>query len=703
MQTPCKRRYERLIYLVRVNPTWLASLLSRASHEKAALVQLIVFVLYADMHDHEDDKLLLQLFGSALATETRACADIGEYMRSNTPLTDCLSKYNQREPGKDALHAMLKKPSAPLACHVQPLLVMCNRGLRLRGPLPAAPRATLAPWPAGRSAFWTLLPLAVSDLQALGSDLNLELEPLKVYEEQQEDADADAEVARVTTNEEAAALPEVAALVGQRVARAMAEAQKLLDAITSQDAVDALPFGMRWIAKVILQLTRRRWPEASDDQVYPLVGGFIFLRWINPIVVTPESIGLLSVAPGKQMRRNFVLLGKMLLALSNNVLFGQLGKEKHLAPLNGFITSNRQRLRRYFDALVDVQDVSMRELQIEKYMSALHAQAASRYVHMSLNEIYFLHRLLIKHKDVLVHPAAREELAALSAPPEAKLPKEEDEELTLRMTAEAALDWEELKDDDRTGSSLTGSSGSIRTGRAASMRRASVEGGEDDGASQPAANARQLLRSLLHAVEMPEVPIPCSSWEECHASLRQLAKASGKPAAELADSLARETAELRLTGDRAWTLVIAARDELLAAPIVASQLVKYTKSRDKMQLAARSLKENITIYETTLEQIRGATKCKSAAQAGGKPGTPSSSKEGAPAAEEDPSYKFTFEKLHKRGLFVKLPKLPDLSEKKAAKLLHKARRLRRRRHESARERRVLTSLARPGSRSRHTP
>ena len=62
-------------------------------------------------------------------------------------------------------------------------------------------------------------------LQARGSDLNLELEPLKVYQELHDgqmlffadaEAEGEAQPARVTTNEEAAALPEVTAAAGQR-------------------------------------------------------------------------------------------------------------------------------------------------------------------------------------------------------------------------------------------------------------------------------------------------------------------------------------------------------------------------------------------------------------------------------------------------------------------------------------------------------
>ena len=88
---------------------------------------------------------------------------------------------------------------------------------------------------------------------------------------------------------------------------------------------------------------------------------------------------------------------------------------------------------RYFDAVVDVPDLSMRELQIEKYLRTLRSQESNRFVHISHNELYFMHRLLLKHQDVLAHPAAREELAALPAPPEGKVPKDEDEEIVRRL------------------------------------------------------------------------------------------------------------------------------------------------------------------------------------------------------------------------------------------------------------------------------
>ena len=66
-----RSRYELLVYLVRVKPWWLARLVLAVGHEvRPQLIHLILNVLYADMHDDEDDALLLALMGDALEQET---------------------------------------------------------------------------------------------------------------------------------------------------------------------------------------------------------------------------------------------------------------------------------------------------------------------------------------------------------------------------------------------------------------------------------------------------------------------------------------------------------------------------------------------------------------------------------------------------------------------------------------------------------
>lgn len=52
--------------------------------------------------------------------------------------------------------------------------------------------------------------------------------------------------------------------------------------------------------------------------------------------------------------------------------------------------------------------------------------------------------MLLKNTDVLWHLTAKEELAALPPPPESKIPKEKDEDVTLRVDGDVALDWQVL-------------------------------------------------------------------------------------------------------------------------------------------------------------------------------------------------------------------------------------------------------------------
>ena len=73
--------------------------------------------------------------------------------------------------------------------------------------------------------------------------------------------------------------------------------------------------------------------------------------------------------------------------------------------MNAFLAANRGRIRTYFDRLVDVPDLSLREMRIEKYLRTLRTEAQQRFVAISLNELYFMHRLLLRpvHADALKH------------------------------------------------------------------------------------------------------------------------------------------------------------------------------------------------------------------------------------------------------------------------------------------------------------
>lgn len=95
-----------------------------------------------------------------------------------------------------------------------------------------------------------------------------------------------------------------------------------------------IPVSFRNICTIISSAVRTRFPDAR----YTAVGAFIFLRFFCPAIVAPDSEGLISEAPSKEMRRGLLLIAKVIQNLANNVLFG--AKESYMFPLNDFLTEN---------------------------------------------------------------------------------------------------------------------------------------------------------------------------------------------------------------------------------------------------------------------------------------------------------------------------------------------------------------------------
>ncbi|KAL7276775.1 Ras GTPase activating protein ira2 [Rhizina undulata] len=95
-----------------------------------------------------------------------------------------------------------------------------------------------------------------------------------------------------------------------------------------------VPDSFRRICATITTCVTLRFPEAK----FTAVGAFIFLRFFCPAIVAPDSEGLVSSIPKKEMRRGLLLVAKIVQNLANNVLFG--AKEPYMIPLNDFLTQN---------------------------------------------------------------------------------------------------------------------------------------------------------------------------------------------------------------------------------------------------------------------------------------------------------------------------------------------------------------------------
>jgi len=142
-------------------------------------------------------------------------------------------------------------------------------------------------------------------------DLNLEINPLKVYEQMTKQIEEDtgtlpAHLPKSVTAEEAANNEQVQAIIEPRLTMLMEIANSFLTTIINN--LNETPYGIRWICKQIRSLTRRKYPEARDTIICTLIGGFFFLRFINPAIVTPRSYMLVDGTPADHPRRTLTLV-----------------------------------------------------------------------------------------------------------------------------------------------------------------------------------------------------------------------------------------------------------------------------------------------------------------------------------------------------------------------------------------------------------
>jgi Ras GTPase-activating-like protein IQGAP2/3 len=157
----------------------------------------------------------------------------------------------------------------------------------------------------GQSYLKVVLQDRINELVQM-SNLDLEINPLKVYEKMVRDYEAQhgdlpPDMPKSVTAEEAAENRTVQMVIEPRVDALMKIGNNFLDTIIS--GLDDAPYGIRWICKQIRSLSKRKYPDAQDQTICTLIGGFFFLRFINPAIVTPRSYMLIENNPGENPRR----------------------------------------------------------------------------------------------------------------------------------------------------------------------------------------------------------------------------------------------------------------------------------------------------------------------------------------------------------------------------------------------------------------
>ncbi|XP_057176571.1 neurofibromin isoform X2 [Triplophysa rosa] len=101
------------------------------------------------------------------------------------------------------------------------------------------------------------------------------------------------------------------------------------------------PPQLRSVCHCLFQVVSQRFPQNSIGAV----GSAMFLRFVNPAIVSPYEAGILHKKPPPRIERGLKLMSKILQSIANHVLFT---KEEHMRPFNDFVKSNFDAARRFF-------------------------------------------------------------------------------------------------------------------------------------------------------------------------------------------------------------------------------------------------------------------------------------------------------------------------------------------------------------------
>lgn len=91
-----------------------------------------------------------------------------------------------------------------------------------------------------------------------------------------------------------------------------------------------------------VQVLSKRFPNLLQSNI-GAVGTVIFLRFINPAIVSPLEYGIVQKEISASVKRGLMLMSKILQNIANHVEFS---KEQHMLCFNDFLKANVEAGRR---------------------------------------------------------------------------------------------------------------------------------------------------------------------------------------------------------------------------------------------------------------------------------------------------------------------------------------------------------------------
>ncbi|XP_069348349.1 ras GTPase-activating-like protein IQGAP2 isoform X1 [Eulemur rufifrons] len=345
--------YQQLFYLLQTNPLYLAKLIFQMPQNKSTkFMDTVIFTLYNYASNQREEYLLLKLFKTALEEEVKSKVDQVQDIVTGNPT-------------------------------VIKMVVSFNRGAR------------------GQNTLRQLLAPVVKDIID-DKSLIINTSPVEVYKawvNQLETQTGEAsKLPYDVTTEQALTYPEVKNKLEASTENLRTVTDKVLNSIIS--SLDQLPYGLRYIAKVLKNSIHEKFPDATEDELLKIVGNLLYYRYMNPAIVAPDGFDIIDMTAGGQInsdqRRNLGSVAKVLQHAASNKLFE--GENEHLSSMNNYLSKTYQEFRKYFKEACNVPEPE-EKFNMDKYTDLV--TVSKPVIYISIEEIISTHSLLLEHQDAI--------------------------------------------------------------------------------------------------------------------------------------------------------------------------------------------------------------------------------------------------------------------------------------------------------------
>ncbi|WWD15905.1 hypothetical protein CI109_100329 [Kwoniella shandongensis] len=170
-----------------------------------------------------------------------------------------------------------------------------------------------------------------------------------------------------------------------------------------------LPYTIRLLAREALLALQRKFPEATDEELVPVVARTVVLPFILPAIVAPEQYGMAPEGVGAIERRNLAEIANLITHIAGQEYTNTPDQRLIRTPLEAFINTAAMPFREW---ILDVADVEHAESQFhahEMFESTIEAKP----IKITRTDIYGMLSVLIQQVPVLTAGNKKDPIAGI--------------------------------------------------------------------------------------------------------------------------------------------------------------------------------------------------------------------------------------------------------------------------------------------------